>query len=207
MNLRVGIVEDERQIREHIFALINGSSGFECVGSFESGESAITKIPTLNIDTVLMDINLPERSGIECVSVLKPLCPNTQFIMFTVLEDSSLVFEALKAGAVGYLTKTTQPAKILEALMDAHNGGSPMSSQIARKVVASFHAQQNIELQNLTSRENEILDYLSKGYRYKEIANSLFLSTETVRTHIRNIYEKLHVNSRMDAVNKAFKKI
>lgn len=207
MKLNIGIVEDEKQIREGIAALINEHEAFACKHTFECAEDAIKEIPTLNLDVVLMDIHLPVKSGIECVAQLKPLCLNTQFVMFTSYEDTDSVFNALKVGATGYLIKTTQFSKVSEALIDVSNGGSPMSSHIARKIVTSFHAaENNIELQKLTAREKEIVEYLSKGLRYKEIANKIFLSQETVRTHIRNIYEKLQVNSRTDALNKLFKK-
>ena len=206
MNLKIGIVEDEQQIRDGISMLINGSEGFVCEHAFETAEEAIEKIPLLGLNVVLMDIHLPGKSGIECITELKPLCPDTQFLIFTSYEDSESVFNALKAGATGYLTKTTQPSKILDALVDIHKGGSPMSSNIARKIVSSFSSDNNTELQKLSQREKEILDLLTKGLRYKEIADKLFLSTETVRTHIRNIYEKLQVNSRTDAINKVFPK-
>jgi len=207
MKLKVGIVEDEKQIRESMVSLINGSEGFACEHAFASAEEAIKKIPSLNLDVVLMDIHLSGKTGIECIQEIKALCDNTQFIIFTSFEDSDSVFNALKVGANGYLTKTTQPSKILDAIVDAYKGGSPMSSHIARKVVSSFHSiETNKELQKLSSREKEILELLSEGYRYKEIADKLFLSTETVRTHIRNIYEKLQVNSRTDALNKAYRK-
>ncbi|MBL0340816.1 MAG: response regulator transcription factor [Bacteroidetes bacterium] len=207
MNIQVGIVEDEKQIHSAISSLINGSEGFSCIHVFENAEEAISVIPTLELDVVLMDIHLPGKSGIECVAILKPLCPKTQFMMFTSFEDTESVFKALKAGATGYLTKTTQPTKILDSITDVYRGGSPMSSHIARKIVTSFQVEDNNkELQKLSLREKEVLDLLSKGLRYKEIADQLFLSTETVRTHIRNIYEKLQVNSRTDALNKVFRK-
>lgn len=207
MSLKIGIVEDDKRIREGMAILINGSEGFSCIDTFESAEEAIKNIPKLNLDVVLMDIHLPLKTGIDCIEELVPICPHTQFIMFTSFEDTELVFKALKAGATGYLTKTTQPSKILDALMEVHKGGSPMSSHIARKIVSSFHSNEtNSELKKLSEREKEILNLLSKGYRYKEIADQLFLSTETIRTHIRNIYEKLRVNSRTEAINKAYKK-
>lgn len=207
MSLKIGIVEDDKRIREGMAILINGSEGFSCIDTFESAEEAIKNIPKLNLDVVLMDIHLPLKTGIDCIEELVPICPQTQFIMFTSFEDTELVFKALKAGATGYLTKTTQPSKILDALMEVHKGGSPMSSHIARKIVSSFHSNEtNSELKKLSEREKEILNLLSKGYRYKEIADQLFLSTETIRTHIRNIYEKLQVNSRTEAINKAYKK-
>lgn len=208
MKINVGIVEDEKQIRESLTALINGSEGFFCRHAFDSAEAAINAIPSLNIDVVLMDIHLPGKDGITCIAELKPLCDKIQFLMCTSFEDTDSVFKALKAGASGYLTKTTQPSKILDAIEEVYKGGSPMSSHIARKVVASFHSSsiENSELKKLSEREKEILNLLSQGLRYKEIADKLFLSTETVRTHIRNIYEKLQVNSRTEALNKTSSK-
>ncbi len=203
--IKVGIVEDEKQIRESLAILINGSEGFTCEHTFSDAEAAILKLPQLRLDVVLMDIHLPGKTGIECIAAVKPLCAETQFLMCTSFEDTDSVFKALKSGATGYLTKTTQPSKILEAIAEVYNGGSPMSSNIARKVVASFQlVEESKELQKLTHREREILELLAKGLRYKEVANQLFLSTETVRTHIRNCYEKLQVNSRTEALNKVF---
>ena len=206
--INVGIVEDEKQIRESLTILINGSEGFTCAYSFETAEEAIIAIPPLNLDVVLMDIHLPGKDGIECIYELKPKCEAVQFLMCTSFEDTDSVFKALKAGASGYITKTTQPSKILDAIVEVFNGGSPMSSNIARKVVDSFQNSNrgNSELLKLSEREKEILNLLSQGLRYKEIADKLFLSTETVRTHIRNIYEKLQVNSRTEALNKVFPK-
>lgn len=208
MKIKVGIVEDEKQIRESLMILINGSEGFSCIHGYESAEAAIADIPNQDIDVVLMDIHLPGIDGIGCITNLKPKCPAIQFLMCTSFEDTDSVFRALKAGATGYLTKTTQPSKILDAIVEVYKGGSPMSSHIARKVVATFQSgtQESTELQKLTEREKEILYLLSDGLRYKEIADKLFLSTETVRTHIRNIYEKLQVNSRTEALNKTFRK-
>lgn len=203
MKIKVSIVEDEPLIKDGIANLLNSSEGFVCEHTYSNAEDAILDIPYKKIDVVLMDIHLPGMSGIECVEKLKPNCPKTQFVMFTSFEETENVFQSLKVGAAGYLTKTSQSNKILDAIVDVYNGGSPMSSHIARKVVDSFVSKnQNTNLQKLTIREQEILDYLSKGYRYKEISNSLFLSTDTVRTHIRNIYEKLQVNSRVEALNK-----
>ena len=204
MKIKVGIVEDERHIRESLAILINGSEGFSCEHTFETADDAVDKIPKLLLDVVLMDIHLHGKSGIDCVAKLKPLC-QTQFLMCTSYEDTESIFNALKAGASGYLTKTTQPSKLLDAILDVYNGGSPMSSHIARKIVLSFQkAVSNTELEKLSAREQEILDHLSKGLRYKEISDKLFISTETVRKHIRNIYEKLQVNSRTDALNKVY---
>jgi DNA-binding NarL/FixJ family response regulator len=207
MPLTVAIVEDLRDVRESIAALISSSDGFACLGLFENAEDATEAIPGLSPDVVLMDIHLPGNSGIECIRSLKPLCPATQFVICTVFEESDKIFSALEAGATGYLLKSTPPARLLDAIREVHDGGSPMSSQIARTVVQRFqHKKESDEWQKLTSREQEILQLLSQGFRYKEIADKLFISVETVRTHIRNIYEKLQVQSRTDALNKVFKR-
>jgi DNA-binding NarL/FixJ family response regulator len=209
MPINVAIIEDQKEIREMQAILINGSEGFVCIHTFENAEDAIVGIPLINPDVVLVDVHLPRQSGVDCVLKLKPLCPKVHFMMCTSLEDTDTIFNALKAGASGYITKSTPPAKLLEAIADVYNGGSPMSSQIARKVVGSFQKTEdapNKNLQLLSVREQEILALLSKGLRYKEIADKLFVSIETVRTHIRNIYEKLQVNSRTDALNKVFTK-
>ena len=209
--IKVAVIEDQQQTRQMLSALINGTEGYECVAAFENAESAISVIPNLNLDVALMDIHLPGgMTGTECVGKLKVLCPDIQFIMCTSLEDTDNIFAALQAGATGYLLKSTPPVKILEAITDAHNGGAPMSSQIARKVIGFFftseNGKKNNELEKLSTREQEILIYLSKGYRYKEIAALLFINIETVRKHIHNIYEKLQVNSRTDALNKVYPK-
>lgn len=210
MSIKVVIIEDQKDTRDMLGILVNGSEGYECLATYGSCEEAIPVLPALAPDVALVDINLPGMSGTGCVRSLKELSPNTQYVMCTSLEDTDTIFEALQAGANGYITKSAPPAKILEAISDAHNGGSPMSSQIARKVVSFFHQQEqakrNTELLKLSPREQEILEYLSKGYRYKEIASSLFLSIETVRKHIHNIYEKLQVDSRTDALNKVYPK-
>ncbi|MCE3260530.1 MAG: DNA-binding response regulator [Bacteroidetes bacterium] len=205
--IKVAIIEDEKEIRESTLSLIKNSEGFECELTFSNAEDAIRELPSHKVHVVLTDINLPGKSGIECISILKPLCPDSGFLVCTAFEDSDNVFRALKAGAIGYLVKTIQPSKLLDAITEAYNGGSPMSSHIARKVVLSFNdTEKNSELQKLSNREKEILAHLSKGLRYKEIADLLFLSNETIRTHIRNIYDKLQVNSRTEAINKAYGK-
>lgn len=207
MAIQVGIIEDEKEIREGLRLLINGSEGFSCIHIFSNAEDAIEQLPKFCLDVVLTDINLPGMTGIDCIAILKTHCPETNFLICSSFDDSENVFKALKAGATGYLTKTTQPSKILDAITEIYNGGSPMNTHIARKIVSSFNeVQVNPELEKLSTREKAILDLLSKGLRYKEIADRLFLSTETVRTHIRNIYHKLQVNSRTDALNKVFKK-
>jgi DNA-binding NarL/FixJ family response regulator len=210
MSIRVAVLEDQKDTRDMLAMLINSSEDFNCIATYENGEDAVKGIPGTNPDVVLVDIHLPGQSGIDTVKTLKASCPAVQFIMCTSLEDPDNIFNALQAGATGYITKSTTPAKILEAITDAHNGGSPMSSQIARKVINYFHsgaqAKKNTEIEKLSPREQEILQHLSKGYRYKEIAALLHVSIETVRKHIHNIYEKLQVNSRTDALNKAYPK-
>jgi DNA-binding NarL/FixJ family response regulator len=205
--IRVAIVEDTVEIREGLGALINGSDGFRCIASYATAEAALRDLERQNPDVVLMDINLPGMSGIECTREIKARQPATPIMMLTIYEDHDKIFESLKAGASGYILKKTPPAKLLESIQDLHTGGSPMSSQIARKVVGAFQhmAPSPKDTDNLSRREQEILSYLAKGYRYKEIADTLFISIETVRTHLRNIYEKLHVRSRSEAVLKLFK--
>ncbi len=202
----MAIVEDNHDIRQAMELLINGSEGYACIGAFNNAENALEKIPQLLPNVVLMDFNLPGMNGIECIIRLKAEFPDMQFMMLTVYEDDDKIFMALEAGASGYILKKTSPGELLDAIRDLHDGGSPMSSQIARRVVAYFQkqAKPNPALEALTSREKEILDQLSKGFLYKEIAGNLFISIETVRRHVHNIYEKLHVRSRTDAVNKYF---
>jgi DNA-binding NarL/FixJ family response regulator len=207
-NIRIALVEDKKEIREGLNILISGSAGFECVASFADAETALKKLPSFDVDVILMDINLPNMSGIDCVKALKPKLAKTQIIMLTMYEDNEHVFEALKAGAAGYLLKRTAPAKILEAVKEVYSGGSPMSMQIARMVVQSFSEKpvsSNLD-EKLTSRELEILAQLSKGLRYKEIGDNLFISVETVRTHLRKIYEKLQVRNSTEAVLKYLRK-
>lgn len=210
MPIEIAIIEDQKEIRDMLAILINGSEGCNCVKTFERAEEALAELPTLKPDVVLVDIHLPGMTGTECVAKLKPLCKGTQFMMCTSLEDTETIFAALKAGANGYITKSTPPAKLMEAIRDLYKGGSPMSGEVARKVVQSFHNNSNPlngrALETLSKREQEILTLLSKGLRYKDIAEKLFVSIETVRTHIRHIYEKLQVNSSIEAINKAFGK-
>lgn len=171
----MGIVDDDKYVRESLSILINGTEGFCCEHTFQTAEDALANIPLLNLDVFLMDIQLPGINGIECIKALKQQFNSVQYLMCTSYDDNNLIFDALKAGASGYITKTTRPAKILEAIDEIYNGGSPISSQIARKVVDSFHndTESNNELQKLTEREKEILQLLSLGLRYKEIANQL----------------------------------
>lgn len=205
--IQVAIVEDIREIREGLELLIDSSDGFRCVKTFANAEEALTALPSICPDVVLMDINLPGINGIEAVRILKAQIPSTQFIMSTVYEDDENIFESLKAGASGYLLKKTAPSRILDSITEVFNGGSPMSSQIARKVIASFQQKNTIDdAALLTQREKEILKLLSKGLRYKEIAAELHISIDTVRTHTRHIYEKLQVQSRIEAINKVMGK-
>ncbi len=203
MPIKVVIVEDDNGLRESLAIVINGSTGLQCIRTCSNAEVALKEIPLDWPDVVLMDINLPQMSGIECVIKLKAQRPELQVIMLTVYVDSDVVFKALKAGASGYLIKQTPPAEIIAAVNDVCRGGAPMSNTIARKVVQHFHHQPSKnEAENLTKRENEILGLLAQGYQYKEIAEKLSISALTVHTHIRNIYEKLHVRSRTEAVVK-----
>lgn len=203
--IAVAIVEDIKDIREGLQILIDNSDGFMCREVYSNAEQALNLIPQSQPDVVLMDINLPGMNGIECTRHLKPKCPSTQFIMSTVYEDDENIFESLKAGATGYLLKKTEPGKILDAIKEVFHGGSPMSTQIARKVIASFQSKKGIdEVEILTPKEKEILKALAKGLRYKEIASDMNISVETVRSHARNIYVKLHVQSRTEALNKIY---
>lgn len=206
--IKVAIVEDSNDIRESLHVLINGSMGFECNQVYPDAETALIGLPTKEIDVVLMDIHLPGKSGIECVALLKDKMPNTQFMMCTVYEHEEAIFSALEAGATGYLLKRTSPAQILEAIRDLHAGGSPMSSEIARMVVEAMHRRNKPTglVKTLTTREKEILEFLARGYLYKEIATELFISKETVKSHIHNIYDKLHVQTRTEALNKAYRR-
>lgn len=202
--IRISIVEDDDRIRNMFIILLEGAEGFRCVSGYSSAEDALADIPSKKPDIVLMDINLPGMNGIECVKKLKAEEPEIFIVMLTVYEDNDRIFQSLEAGAVGYLLKSTSPSEILEALKDVKNGGAPMSAQIARKVVQSFHKPEdsNKKLEMLTDREQEILSLLASGYMYKEIAEELFVSMDTVKTHIRHIYDKLQVRTRTEAVVK-----
>ena len=204
MSIRIAIVEDEKTVRDGLKLLIDGTEGYKCVALYPNAEETLRGIFDSNPDVVLMDIHLPGMSGIECVRRLTKQDPDFQIVMLTVYEDDEEIFKSLAAGAHGYILKKTPPAKLLEAITEVHNGGSPMSTQIARRVVDFFQTKEvdSEQAEKLTEREQEILSFLSKGYRYKEIADVLCISIETVRTHIRNIYEKLHVHSRTEALLK-----
>jgi len=204
VSIVVSMIEDDVPAREIIAGWIRRAEGFRIAGEHGSAESALVRLPEEKPNVVLVDINLPGMSGIECVKRLKPGMPNTQFVMVTVYEDADHIFNALAVGASGYLLKQTPREELLAALKEVHAGGSPMSSNIARKVVQSFRRpdpQANIS-EDLSPRESEVLELLARGYLYKEIAASLAISVPTVNTYIRRIYEKLHVRSRAQAVAK-----
>ena len=204
MNITVSIVEDDGPAREILADWLKHADGFSCVGQHGSVEQALGKLPAEKPSVVLMDINLPGLSGIEGVRRLKPLLPGTQFLMLTVYEDVDHVFDALAAGATGYLLKQTPRGELLASIKDVHAGGSPMTSNIARRVVQAFHREDAAapESASLSQREREVLELLARGYLYKEIMDKLTVSRGTVNTYIRRIYEKLHVRSRSQAVAK-----
>ncbi len=229
--ISVSIVEDSPEIRRGVQRILNGSEGFQCLSIHGDAEDAMQQLPVLKPKMVIMDINLPGMSGIDAIRILKEKCPDMEFVMFTIYEDGEQVFEALSAGAGGYLLKKTRPDKLLEALQELYEGGAPMSAGIARKVVHSFQRREqeerkgrgqeggtgrerqggsaaapaeNKNLQTLTAREQEILLLLSKGFFYKEIASHLGIATATVKQHIHRIYDKLHVANRTEAINKVY---
>jgi DNA-binding NarL/FixJ family response regulator len=204
MSIAVAIVEDNPEVRHNLSRYIGEAPGFRCACVCGSAEEALRVIPQSPPDVVLMDIQLPRMSGIACTASLKETLPKVPVMMLTVYEDNDAIFSALKAGASGYLLKRTAPAKILEALAELHRGGAPMTSEIARKVIHSFYQAKSAGTpdEKLTAREEEILDYLAKGYVTKEIADKLDVSYDTVRYHLKHIYDKLHVHSRTEAVIK-----
>ena len=208
MSISIAIVEDDARIREAMVRMIERQDGLRFVASYPDAESALEEAPQKKPDVVLMDINLPGMNGVDCVRQLKPMLPETQVLMLTVYEDTDSVFGALSAGASGYLLKRARPQELLEAIADLSEGGSPMSSHIARKVVQSFYqddkdktSQEDVTA-SLSAREEQVLQCLASGYQYKEIADELSIGTETVRTYIRRIYEKLHARSAAEAVAK-----
>jgi DNA-binding NarL/FixJ family response regulator len=209
MSISIAIVEDLDVVRNGLKDFISLSTDFLVVGSYKSGEEALQKLPETKPDIVIMDINLPGMNGIECIRQVKDKSPGTQFMMFTVYENDDKVFEALKAGASGYLLKNTGLLQIAESVKELHEGGSPMSANIARKMVNLVRGDSEKKtpfLDILSPREKEILQLLAKGLLYKEIAEQLNITTGTVRIHIHKIYEKLHVQNRTEAINKAFGK-
>ena len=202
--IAIGIVEDDAVVRKSLAQLAGEPAGFHCLAVCATGEEALKVLPELQPQVVLMDVHLPHMSGIECTRRLKKLLPDTQVLMLTVYDDSDSIFRALKAGASGYLLKRSEPEEVLQAIKDVLKGGAPMSSQIARKVVQSFRETDPVAgpSAKLTEREAEILSYLTKGYANKEIADKMNIGVPTVRSHLRNIYEKLHVRSRTEAAVK-----
>ena len=199
-NIHVAIVEDDPEIRQTLALIIDGTPGYWCKHTFEDCESAVAKLPGIYVNVVLMDIELPGISGIEGVRKLKPEMPETDFVMLTIKQDDESIFQSICAGASGYLVKDTPPSELLKSIQEVHEGGSPMSANIARRVIQSFH---NLQKSPLSDRETEILRLLSEGMNYRSVAGQIFLSPHTVKTHIKNIYQKLHVNSRAEAVRKA----
>ena len=208
--INVAIVEDNNTIREGLAALINGTEGYDCVGSFMDCESFLLNLKTLKVDVVLMDIALPGMNGIEGVKKAIAIKPGLDILMLTIYEESEVVFDALCAGACGYLVKKTPPSRLLEAIKEVNEGGSPMSSRIARQVIGAFKESKSISDESdeftLTNREKEVLTRLANGNNYQEIAEQLLISVDTVRHHIKNIYKKLHVHTQSEAVAKAIRK-
>ena len=205
--IKLVIVEDLEEVAEGLGEFIKRDEGLQLVGSFRTAEAAALELPLIKPDIVIMDINLPGVTGIECIRQVRKSGVPMQFMMFTVYENNDQVFEALKAGASGYLLKKTPPAQIIESIKELHAGGSPMSSTIARKLVTLFQEQPkgpNNEASVLTPRERGILECLAKGMLYKEISDQLGISFHTVRQHIRTIYEKLHVQNKTEAINKVY---
>lgn len=206
--IKISIVEDLEVVRNGLAAIINMGNDFTVLHSFETAEKALPEILSNPPDIVIMDIHLPGgMNGIECIKKIKEKNPSIQFMMFTIYENSDTVFQALEAGAAGYLLKNTPPSKILESLKELYEGGSPMNAEIAKKLVLRFQqTADHMSEFHLTEKEKQILNLVSKGYLYKEIANELNNSINTIKQHIRHIYEKLHVQNKVEAVNKIFLK-
>ena len=204
MNITVSIIEDDASVRQILTGWIDAANGVRCLSAYGTAESALAALPQESPDILLVDINLPGMNGVECVRRLKPLMPKTQFLMLTVYADADHIFNALAAGASGYLLKETKQKELIASLKLTHEGGAAMTSQIARKVVQSFHQPQpeNPEPQGLTPREQAVLKLLARGDYYKEIAESLGVSVNTIATHVHNIYKKLHVRTRARAIAK-----
>ena len=202
--ITVSIVDDEKELCQSIATFVNGTPGFRCISMYHSGEAALEHLPQDKPDVVLMDIHLNGMSGIDCVETLKASIPQMQIMMLTVYEDTDQIFKALSAGASGYMLKRSTPSKLLDAISEVHAGGSPMSSPIARKVVASFQRTKpkSGEQAHFTSREQSVLDCLANGLTYKQTADKMNISIPTIRSYLRRIYEKLHVQSRTEAVAK-----
>jgi DNA-binding NarL/FixJ family response regulator len=203
MKIKVAIVEDDPGLREQLMEVLRAAPDIECVGAYGSGEQALKKLPVRETNVVLMDIRLPRMSGIQCAAELKKTNPALEIIMVTVYEDSERIFKALKAGASGYLVKSSPPEQLLAAVRDASAGGAPMSSHIARRVVKHFHllTPGSQDKEKLSPREQEVLSHLASGFIYKEISDKLGISVETVRTYVKNICLKLHVRNRSEAIS------
>lgn len=200
--IAVSIVEDDVKVRGNLARLVDSTAGFVCVSQHPDAENALKDLPISAPEVVLMDINLPGMNGVDCVRRLKELLPKIQVVMLTVYENTNIIFSALSSGASGYLLKQSSPEQIIEAIREVHGGGSPMTSHIARKVVASFQKFTNPsqDYQKLSLREQQVIEQLAQGYTYQEIADTLKISYATVHTHIRHIYEKLHVQTRTEAI-------
>lgn len=204
--VRVALVEDDKEIRELLESGLKRAERIQVVRCFANAEDFLSAFPGLEVDVVLMDINLPGKNGIDCIREAKPVRPSVQFLVLTVFENPAYIFQALCAGATGYLVKNEEPEQLHAAIRDIHAGGSPMAPAIARLVVASFQREVQMRIQDhaLTEREKNVLDQLANGLMYKEIAAKAEISTETVRKHVRNIYDKLQVSSRMEAIRKVY---
>jgi DNA-binding NarL/FixJ family response regulator len=205
MTKSVAIVEDDSRLRDQLVEILNTAPDIKVVGAYATGEEALKKIPEQHLDVVLMDIKLPKMSGIQCVAQLKRVNPGLRVIMVTVYKDNERIFKALKAGADGYLIKSNPPNQLLEAVRDVNSGGAPISSHIARKVIEHFHllTPHNGEEENLTAREQQVLGLLASGFIYKEIGDQLGIGTTTVRTHVKNICQKMQVRNRLEAIAKS----
>ncbi|AXY76693.1 DNA-binding response regulator [Paraflavitalea soli] len=205
--INVILYEDNPQLREGLAMLLNGSEGFEVIGTFKNCNNVVSEVEALKPDVILMDIDMPGTNGIEGLKLIRQINTDVKILMLTVFDDNKNVFEAVRNGANGYLLKKTPPAKLLEYIQEAHTGGAPMSSSIATQVLKMFsqvHSTANSDY-HLSEREKQVLQWLVNGYSYKMIAAEMFISIDTVRSHIKKIYEKLHVNSKSEAVAKAFK--
>jgi DNA-binding NarL/FixJ family response regulator len=205
--ISICIIEDIPEIQQGLESIIANEPSFQLLKSFGNAEEAIEELPKLLPNIVIADINLPGKTGIQCIEEVKQSSPSIQFMMFTIYENNEQVFDALKAGACGYILKNTPPAKIIEFIKESHEGGSPMSAKIARQVISSLQTKTQKETADnelLTSREHEVLEWLSKGFQYKEIADKLGIATSTVKRHLRNVYEKLQVQNKIEAINKIY---
>jgi DNA-binding NarL/FixJ family response regulator len=200
--IKVSVVEDIPELRDGLISLLQWDDRFEAVSSHKDAESAVDHIIAMQPDIVIMDINLPGMTGIECIRKIKKDCRNTQFIMFTIYEDDEHLFDALEAGASGYILKKASHMKILDSLEELYKGGAPMCTTIARKVINRFRVPEVNDLLNISEREKEVLTLLGKGLLYKEIGEQLHITTGTVKQHIHRIYEKMHVQNRTEAINK-----